>query len=120
MSKVYFGFAVADSMFSGERVALIREIVSVEQVRALISVGVIPALNPSHVATIVAMQKRFGIEVEIPAKAPLVTLVEGDKLVVMSVRGLPRKEGVAEYTQDEIDGATFVFALWTVGMVTPF
>lgn len=120
MSKVYFGFAVADGMFANERTELVRKIVSVEEVRALVAQGVIPALNPSHIATINAMRQRFDLMVEVPERAPLVSLVEGDQLVVMSVRGLPRREGVAEYTQAEVDSATFVFSLWTVGMVTPF
>lgn len=120
MSKIYFGFAVADGMFPNERTELVREIVSVERVREFVAAGVIPALNPSHTATIAAMRTRYGLEVAIPERAPMVSLLEGDQLIVMSVRGLPRREGVAEYTQAEIDGATFVFSLWTVGMVTPF
>lgn len=120
MSKNYFGFAVADSMFSGERTELVRKIVSIEEVHELVSAGVIPALNPAHKSTINAMRQRFGLDVAIPEKAPIVTLNEGDRLIVMSVRGLPRREGVAEYTQEEVDGATFMFSLWTVGMVTPF
>lgn len=120
MNKVYFGFAVADGMFNGEHVELVRETISIERVRELVAQGVIPALNPSHVATIGAMRTRYGIEVAVPEKAPMVTLDQGDSLIVMSVRGLPRREGVAEYTSEEIDRATFVFSLWTVGMVTPF
>jgi hypothetical protein len=116
MSKTYFGFAVADGMFAGD-VTVTRKVVSVETVRALVSGGVIPALNPAHISTINAMKQRFGLEVAIPERAPMVILNEGDQLIVMSVRGLPRREGVAEYTQQEVDGATFVFSLWTV---TPF
>lgn len=120
MSKVYFSFAVADGMFSGEHVNLRREVISVERVREMVAAGVIPALNPSHVATISAMRTRYGIEVEIPQRAPMVSLLEGDSLIVMSVRGLPRREGVAEYTAEEIAAATFVFSLWTVKEVYPF
>lgn len=120
MSKTYFGFAIADSMFSGEHVNLRRETVDIERVRTLVSAGVIPALNPSHTATINAMQKRYGLYVQIPERAPLVSLLEGDSIVVMSVRGLPRREGVAEYTAEEIAAATFVFSLWTVKEVYPF
>lgn len=120
MSKVYFGFAVADGMFSNERTELVREAISVEKVREFVAAGVIPALNPSHQSTIAAMRQRFGLDVAIPERAPMVTLDQGDSLIVMSVRGLPRREGVAEYSDAEIAGATFVFSLWTVGMVTPF
>lgn len=120
MNKVYFGFAVADGMFSGEVVDLRREAVSVERVREMVAAGVIPALNPAHQSTISAMRTRYGIEVAVPEKAPMVSLGEGDQLVVMSVRGLPRREGVAEYTAEEIAAATFVFSLWTVKEVYPF
>lgn len=120
MSKVYFSFAVADGMFSGEVVDLRREVVSVEKVREFVAAGVIPALNPSHKSTIDAMRARFALNVEIPEKAPMVALNQGDKLIVMSVRGLPRREGVAEYTSEEINRATFVFSLWTVKEVYPF
>lgn len=109
----YFGFAVADGMFDGD-VTVTRCRVSVEEVRVLVNAGVVPALNPSHVATVNAMTTRFGLGVQIPTKAPIVKLTVGDKLIVMSVRGLPRREGVAEYTQAEIDSASFEFSVWTV------
>lgn len=111
--SVYFGFAVADGMFLGD-VTVTRKVVTVETVRELVATGVIPALNPSHVSTIDAMRKRFGLMVEVPAKAPFVKLGAGDKLVVMSVRGLPRREGVAEYSDAEIAQATFEFSVWEV------
>jgi len=111
--STFFGFAVADGMFAGD-VTVTRKVISVEAVRELIGAGVIPALNPSHVSTISAMQKRFGLMVEVPAKAPMVKLGTGDKLVLMSVRGLPRREGVAEYSDSEISSASFEFSVWEV------
>jgi hypothetical protein len=36
-------------------------------------------------------------------------------MIVMSVRGLPRLTDNRHYTPEEIAGATFVFAKWTVG-----
>jgi hypothetical protein len=111
--STYFSFAVADGMFAGD-VTVTRKIVTVEAVRELVNAGVIPALNPSHGATIIAMQRRFGLMVEVPAKAPMVKLGLNDKLVVMSVRGLPRREGVAEYSDAEISSASFEFSVWEV------
>jgi hypothetical protein len=111
--NVYFGFAVADGMFAGD-VTVTRKVVTVEAVRELVSAGVIPALNPSHVSTIDAMRRRFNLMVEVPAKAPMVKLGLNDKLVVMSVRGLPRREGVAEYSDAEISSASFEFSVWEV------
>ena len=115
MSKTYFGFAIADSMFSGD-VNLSRHELTPEETQELLVKGeVVPCLNPSHTATIEAMKSRFGINVEIPEKAPQVSLLTGDQLVVMGVRGLPRLDTTRhEYTEDEIASASFKFAIYTV------
>ena len=62
------------------------------------------------------MRQRFGIEVTIPVAPPKVAVELGDLLVVMSVRGLPRRtaETGSEYTQEEVDGAKFVFSIWNI------
>lgn len=110
----YFGFSVADSMFQGGCV-IRRTVLTPEQVRAAAEAGeFISCLNPSHAATIAVMRSRFGIDVVIPAKAPLVKLEHGDSVVVMGVRGLPRLEGRHEYTDEEIAAATFSFSEYTV------
>ncbi len=112
--STYFGFAVADGMFPAQA-KVTRKVITVEVVREMVAAGVKPALNPTHKSTIDAMRSRFGIEVEIPEKAPLIKLVPGDQVVVMSVRGLPRREdGKGEYTPEEIAAATFEFSLWEV------
>ena len=48
---------------------------------------------------------RFGIDVVIPEKPPIVSLHPGDSVIVMAVRGLPRLEGRHEYTPEEVAGA---------------
>ena len=111
--KVYFGFAVADSMFP-EECRIVKHQLTAEMVKVGIEKGAIPCLNPSHTATIEAMRERFGIEVVIPEKAPMVNLQYGDSVIVMSVRGLPRLEGRHEYTPEEIEKASFAFAEYTV------
>ena len=114
MATTYLGFAIADSMF-GNGMTVTRKVVDVIVVREMIEDGVIPALNPTHEATINAMRTRYGLNVEIPEKAPMIKLAGGDKFIVMSVRGLPRREGgKGEYTQEEIDGGTFEFSVWEV------
>lgn len=113
MANVYFGFAIADSMFEGD-VAIKRRQIGVDAVKALIGQGVIPCLNPSHVATIDAMRRRFEIDVDIPSTPPQVKLGDGDELIVMGVRGLPRMTDRHEYTEEEIAAATFSFSLYTV------
>ncbi len=113
MSKVYFGFALADSMFSGN-CQIVRAVLDVEQVKLRVARGVEPCLNPSHKATIDAMTATYGIEVPIPATPPQVTLQQGDSVIVMGVRGLPRLTDRHEYTADEVAGASFQFAEYTV------
>ena len=113
MTKVYFGFALADSMFSSDCV-IKRIALDIEEVHGLVKAGVIPCLNPSHVATIAAMQQRYGLAVAIPETPPKVSLGSGDSIIVMGVRGLPRLTDRHEYTQEEIDGASFSFTLYTV------
>ena len=109
----YFGFAIADSMFPSvcrvERVAL-----SVADAATEVAAGVTSCLNPSHTATIQALNVRCGISVEIPPSAPRVSLQRGDSVIVMSPRGLPRLQGRHEYTEEEIRAAEFAFGKWTV------
>jgi hypothetical protein len=111
--KTYFGFALADSMFSGN-CQVTRRVLSVEEVRALVAQGVESCCNPSHKATIDAMRSRFGIDVPIPETPPQVVLGPGDSVIVMGVRGLPRLTDRHEYTEEEIAQATFSFAMYTV------
>ncbi|TSC66572.1 MAG: hypothetical protein CEO22_50, partial [Candidatus Berkelbacteria bacterium Gr01-1014_85] len=92
----YFGFALADGMFVGDCV-IQRNVLTVEEVRLAIAQGVVPCLNPSHKATISAMNQQFGIEVAIPDAPPRVSLNAGDSVIVMGVRGLPRLTDRHEY-----------------------
>ena len=117
--SVYFGFGIAPSMFPAS-CTIQRSALSVELVRDFVARGVIACLNPSHVATISVMQQRFGINVEIPVKAPSVKLGDGDMLICMGVSGLPRLEGRHEYTNDEIQNARFDFSLFCVETANAF
>lgn len=113
MRKTYFGFGLADNMFPANCQVTRRDLAP-EEAREIITEGVDVCLNPTHALTIEAMRTRFGIDVVIPAKAPLANLKFGDRLLVMGVSGLPRLEGRHEYTKEEIDNAKFRFGLWTV------
>lgn len=109
----YFGFGIAPSMFPGN--CNIKKLeLTVERAKGVIAEGVTSCLNPSHKATIDVMEKRFGVNVEIPTKAPSVQLQYGDQLMVMGVSGLPRLEGRHEYTPEEVQGAKFNFSLFIV------
>ena len=113
MSTTFFGFALADSMFQGD-CEITRKSLNIDEVKALIEQGVTPCLNPSHVATINAMEKKFSIHVDIPATPPRVVVNSGDSVIVMGVRGLPRLTDRHEYTDEEIAEATFSFSIYTV------
>ncbi len=113
MAKTFFGFGVAPSMFPSN-CGIVKKGLGPEQAKAVIAEGVEACLNPSHKASIDVMQARFGIEVVIPTKAPVVKLENGDRLLVMGVSGLPRLESRHEYTVEEIAGAKFDFSLWMV------
>ena len=115
MSKVFFGFGIADNMFGNFEGMIQRTPLSVDQAKTILAQeGLNVCLNPSHQLTIDAMNQRFGIYLPIPDKAPLASLATGDTLVVMGVRGLPRLEGRHEYTEDEISSAVFSFSSYTL------
>lgn len=110
----YFGFAVADSMFPASCNASRRPL-EVEEVKRIMEEGYTSCCNPQHRPTNAAAKERYGIDIAVPEKAPIVSLKAGDKVIVMSVRGLPRlEENRHEYTHEEISRATFTFGLWTV------
>ena len=112
--KVYFGFAIGDSMFPYGN--LKKEAVSPERVREMAEAKeLIPCLNPSHLPTIQAMREKFGIEVPIPEVAPRVSLNSSDAIIVMGIRGLPRlSDARHEYTAEEVAEATFEFSYYEV------
>lgn len=110
-SKVYFGFAIADSMFPAS-CSISKFPISVDLVRS--RAELVPCLNPSHAATIAAMKNRFGLDVPIPEKPPQVQLSSGDRVIVMSVRGLPRLTDRHEYTEAEIESAQFSFSEYVI------
>lgn len=108
----FFGFALADSMFSGD-CTITRRSLAAEEVRER-AASFTPCLNPSHQATIDAMRARYGIEVLVPETPPRVVVNPGDSVVVMGVRGLPRLTDRHEYTEEEIAAATFTFSEYSV------
>lgn len=114
MKKMYFGFAIADSMFA-QNCVISRKQMSADEVREVAEKGLLTTcLNPSHAATIHAMHERFGIDVAIPETPPKVELQSGDSLIVMGVRGLPRLTDRHEYSAEEIAAATFAFSIYIV------
>ena len=113
MRKRYVGLALANSMFNGE-CTIRREVLQASEVKDQLSADVESCCNPSHTATIEAIRERFGIELPIPEKPPQVSLSQGDSILVIGVRGLPRLTDRHQYTAEEIASAEFEFALYTV------
>lgn len=114
--KHFFAFAIADGMFPSNAIVHRRE-VSIDEARQYLASGkVISCLNASHGATVVAM-KQLGLEVDIPDTPQKIAMREGDEILVMSVRNLPRLTENRHYTDKEIKKASFVFGLWSVGDV---
>jgi hypothetical protein len=114
MKKVFFGFALADSMFGSHSVVIDRQILKIEDVAGIVARGVVSCCNPSHQSTVDAMRARFGLHVGVPETPPRVELSIGDAVIVMGVRGLPRLTDRHEYTDEEIAQATFIFSMYTV------
>jgi hypothetical protein len=112
--KMYFGFALASSMFQGN-CTITRRKLSIDDVRNLLSTHqILSCLNKSHEASIQAMTEKFGLEVSLPDTPPKVSLEVGDSIIVMSIQGLPRLTDRAHYTHDEVSQAKFEFVLYTV------
>lgn len=123
MSTLYFGFGISDSMFADDVQQIKRTVLKdVDYVNYLLNnptslfcQKMVPCLNPSHKATIDAMVSKYGIEgIEIPSIAPKINLESGDRLIVMSPRGLPRLQDRHEYIDEEVEKATFTFAIYCI------
>lgn len=120
MSILFFGFALADSMFDDgtiTRCTLDMSDDSDELESLLLDAAeageLVSCCNPSHIATINAMRQRYGLKVAIPDTPPRVKLADGDRILVMGVRGLPRLTDRHEYTEAEVASAEFNFTLYT-------
>src|SRR3989338_68972 len=90
MRKTYFGFGIADNMFPEGVINIRRNSLTTDEACEIIASeeGLVACLNPSHALTINVMRERFGINVPIPERAPIVALVKGD-------RGPPSPRGTA-------------------------
>lgn len=118
-SRVAFGLALSDSMFSGfSGQILLRRTplfpVTVKSFLEAKELEQISICNPSHEATIRALDTRFGIKPQIPEKPPKFIMDDETMLIVAQVQGLPRLTDRHEYTLEEINSATFSFSCWEV------
>lgn len=109
----FISLAISDTMFPASA-DLQKRPVTADEVRALVERGNIEsALNPSHATTIDAIARKFGIQLPIPAKAPKVSLVSGDRLIVIQAQ-LPRLNEGEVHTVETIENARIAFSEWSV------
>jgi len=115
MKKTYFVLGeIYDSMFNDveSEILIGRKVLSPSDAKEVIKDGVISCANRGDWATLSAMHDRFGIQVLIPdlsCHPNDILLSYGDRVLVMSVSGLP-----ALATDNEIKSAVFRFSLYTV------
>ena len=120
VGKVYFGFAIRDTMFRYERkYDITRYPLTVEQAKRLIKLAIereafVPVLDLSHKALISALNYKLKLNIPVPEVAPQVLLQAGDQFVIMQYRGLPPLEDRSRYSKKEIEKADFFFSLWEI------
>lgn len=109
MGKTYLGLSFSASMLPAGQVEMVKTDLTIDEVHEAIEAGVEVCFNPSHQATIDALWEKHGIEVAIPETPPRISLQNGDAIIVLQVRGLPRLTDRHEYTDEEIQAANFSF-----------
>jgi hypothetical protein len=55
----------------------------------------------------VNLESRFSLNIDVPARRPIINLKNGDILIIAEVSGLP--SFTHKYSQAEIDGASIIF-----------
>lgn len=120
--EVYVSLNLSNTMLTGIGDGTVtRETVSADYLKRLFSeYGVIVSGKPSQRALLERINDTYGFGWEIPEKLSLFQLSEEHRrLVVIQVQGLARKEGslLPEYTEEELDEATFTFVKYYVQSV---
>ena len=118
-NEVYVSFSMSNTMFTGiGKGTVTRENVSVDYLKKLFAeYGVIVSAKPGQRALLERVNETYDLGLEIPEKLNLFQLSEQHRrLVVINVAGLRRKEGslMEEYTEEELDEATFTFVKYYV------
>lgn len=118
-NEVYVSLNLSNTMLTGiGKGTVTRETVSVDYLKKLFAeYGVIVSAKPSQRALLERVNKTYDLGLEIPEKLTLFQLSEQHRrLVVVNVAGLRRKDGslLPEYTEEELDEATFTFVKYYV------
>ena len=121
-NEVYVSLNLSNTMLTGiGKGTVTRENVSVDYLKRLFSeYGVIVSAKPSQKALLQRVNDTYDLGLEIPEKLSLFQLSEQHRrLVVVNVAGLRRKDGslLPEYTEEELDEATFTFVKYYVQSV---
>lgn len=111
--KIYFGLAIASSMFSNGQIIKKDNFPLTSENVALIE-GAINLCNASHTATLEALYIRYGLKLVTPKTPPKVHLSNGDRLIIAEVQGLQRLTDRHQYTQQEIDNAVISFVEYQI------
>jgi len=114
MINYYFGLdiEVSDSIFPAFS-TIVKSEVSAHKVRCIIPRSRI-CINRSHNGIIAALKERFDIAVEIPEVQPPMTLVQGDALIILRVRGTAILTGDSSPTKEQIESAIFEFSMYEI------
>jgi len=121
-NEVYVSLNLSNTMLTGiGKGTVTRENVSVDYLKRLFSeYGVIVSAKPSQRALLQRVNDTYDLGLEIPEKLSLFQLSEQHRrLVVVNVAGLRRKDGslLPEYSEEELDEATFTFVKYYVQSV---
>ena len=108
----YVSLAISDTMFpEGE---FRKESLNAEQARMFLrNNSIVSVANPSHAATFDALNRKFGIDLPVPDKAPQIALKSYDRILVFQAR-LPRLAEGEVHSEATVDSAVFSFSLWTI------
>jgi len=115
--RIYLAFNIGDSMFDDDKDVLIlrRNISHDEFYKYLESGNVISCLNGSHQNTIKEIERRFDVKLPVPKEPPRIKLTQGDAVITISSRGLPRKtQNALEHQSEALERASFHFSLYII------
>src|ERR1700742_2223249 len=110
----YISLALSDTMFPDGQFS--KESMTPQEAKEWLEIyehDIVSAANPTHTSTFDALNRKFGINLPIPEKAPTVSLVPGDTILIFQAR-LPRLAEGERHAQETVDNAQFSFSLWTI------
>ncbi len=111
---LYISLALSDTMFPEG--TFTKESLTPREAQEWLEINehdIVSAANPTHTSTFDALNRKFGINLPVPEKAPTISLVPGDTILIFQAR-LPRLAEGERHSQETVDNAAFSFSLWSV------